>query len=49
VVPSLVRLLDGDGIRVRSITLSEPSLDDVYLKKTGRSLADTADSDETGA
>ncbi len=49
VLPTLIRLLDGDGIRVRSITLAEPSLDDVYLRKTGRSLAGTDDSDGTAA
>jgi ABC-2 type transport system ATP-binding protein len=41
VVPALIRLLDSEDISVRSITLSEPSLDDVFLQKTGRSLIDT--------
>jgi ABC-2 type transport system ATP-binding protein len=40
VVPVLIRLLDREDISVRSITLSEPSLDDVFLQKTGRSLTD---------
>ncbi|MDQ2810873.1 MAG: ATP-binding cassette domain-containing protein [Actinomycetota bacterium] len=40
IVPELIRLLDKADIGVRSITLSEPSLDDVFLRKTGRSLSD---------
>jgi ABC-2 type transport system ATP-binding protein len=43
VVPKLIRLLDGEDIGVASITLSEPSLDDVFLRKTGRSLTDHGD------
>ncbi|MDO8737107.1 MAG: ATP-binding cassette domain-containing protein [Thermoleophilia bacterium] len=37
-LPKLLRLLDGNGIGVRTITLSEPTLDDVFLRHTGRSL-----------
>jgi ABC-2 type transport system ATP-binding protein len=37
-VPHLLRLLDGAGLRARSITLARPSLDDVFLRQTGRSL-----------
>jgi ABC-2 type transport system ATP-binding protein len=39
-LPELIRLLDAGGIGVRSITVSEPSLDDVFLRQTGRSLRD---------
>jgi ABC-2 type transport system ATP-binding protein len=39
-LPELIRVLDADGIGVRSITMSEPSLDDVFLRQTGRSLRD---------
>ena len=39
-VPSLLRLLDGDGLALKSISLSEPTLDDVFLRQTGRSLRD---------
>ncbi len=39
-LPRLVRLLDASGVGVRSITMSEPSLDDVFLRRTGRSLRD---------
>ena len=34
----VVRALDGDGIAVAHIQLHAPSLDDVFLAKTGRSL-----------
>jgi ABC-2 type transport system ATP-binding protein len=40
VLPQLIRLLDKADIGVRSITLAEPSLDDVFLRQTGRSLGD---------
>jgi len=39
-LPALLRLLDGARIGLRSISLSEPTLDDVFLAKTGRSLRD---------
>jgi len=34
----VVRGLDGDGIKVADLQLHAPSLDDVFLAKTGRSL-----------
>jgi ABC-2 type transport system ATP-binding protein len=39
-LPELVRLLDKDTIPVSSISMSEPTLDVVFLRKTGRSLRD---------
>jgi ABC-2 type transport system ATP-binding protein len=39
-LPELLRLLDGEQVGLRSISLSEPTLDDVFLAKTGRSLRD---------
>jgi ABC-2 type transport system ATP-binding protein len=39
-LPQILRLLDAEGIAVRSIQLSEPTLDDVFLRQTGRSLRD---------
>jgi ABC-2 type transport system ATP-binding protein len=39
-LPALLRLLDRAGLPVRSLRLSEPSLDDVFLRQTGRSLRD---------
>ena len=37
-VPDLIRVLDGAGLRAQSLTLTRPSLDDVFLRQTGRSL-----------
>ncbi len=37
-VPDAVHLLDGAGIRPGAITLSRPSLDDVFLASTGRRI-----------
>ena len=42
---SVVRALDGGGIRVADLQLHQPSLDDVFLAKTGRKL----DADEEQA
>ena len=46
-------LLAGRGIEVRSASLAQPSLDDVFLRETGRSLRDAGppaleDATETG-
>jgi ABC-2 type transport system ATP-binding protein len=40
-VPEILRILDAAGVGVRAVSLSRPTLDDVFLKKTGRSLRDT--------
>ena len=40
-LPEILRMLDGAGVGLRAISLSEPTLDDVFLAKTGRSLRDT--------
>jgi ABC-2 type transport system ATP-binding protein len=37
-VTEIVRLLEGGGIQVGAITVSRPSLDDVFLQATGRRL-----------
>ncbi len=37
-LPQLLRLLDGAGIGIATMSLSEPTLDDVFLRQTGRSL-----------
>jgi ABC-2 type transport system ATP-binding protein len=34
----VVRAIDGDGLRVADLRLHRPTLDDVFLAKTGRSL-----------
>jgi ABC-2 type transport system ATP-binding protein len=42
-VPRVVELVDANGGKVRSLTLREPTLDDVFLHFTGRSIReDTA-------
>jgi ABC-2 type transport system ATP-binding protein len=42
-LPGLLRRLDATGLAARSLQLSEPSLDDVFLRQTGRSLRDAGD------
>lgn len=37
-VPQILRILDGAGLAARTISLARPSLDDVFLRQTGRSL-----------
>jgi ABC-2 type transport system ATP-binding protein len=37
-LPEVIRALDGDDLRAAQINLHEPSLDDVFLAKTGRTL-----------
>jgi ABC-2 type transport system ATP-binding protein len=37
-IPELLRRLDGDGVRVVGLSLGQPSLDDVFLKHTGRHI-----------
>jgi ABC-2 type transport system ATP-binding protein len=39
-LPALLRVLDGAGITMSSINLARPTLDDVFLTLTGRSLRD---------
>ncbi|MFN8621696.1 MAG: ATP-binding cassette domain-containing protein [Chloroflexota bacterium] len=41
-LPAVLRLLDGAGRPPASIGLHRPSLDDVFLRQTGRSLRDEA-------
>jgi ABC-2 type transport system ATP-binding protein len=42
----IVRALDAEGLRVARIHLHEPTLDDVFLAKTGRSLEGAAEEPE---
>ena len=37
-IPTILRLLDNAQIQLETIQMSVPSLNDVFLKKTGRSL-----------
>ena len=41
-VPQLLRTLDSAGFAPSSIALNKPSLDDVFLRQTGRSLREEA-------
>ena len=41
-MPAILRLLDGAGLELQTIALPRPSLDDVFLRKTGRSLREEA-------
>ena len=40
-VPAVLQALEAGGVRVASVTIARPSLDDVYLRHTGRSFART--------
>src|SRR3954452_6492750 len=42
----IVRALDTEGIAIEQLQLHQPSLDDVFLAKTGRTLEGSADRDE---
>lgn len=37
-VPSIMQLMNSGGIEVKSISMARPSLDDVFLKYTGRTI-----------
>jgi ABC-2 type transport system ATP-binding protein len=41
-LPTVLRLLDSAGLPIRTIKLARPTLDDVFLRMTGRSLRETA-------
>ena len=41
-MPAILRLLDTKGLTLQTIGLHRPSLDDVFLRQTGRSLRETA-------
>jgi ABC-2 type transport system ATP-binding protein len=40
-LPSILRLIDGAGLTLRTISLARPTLDDVFLEHTGRSLRES--------
>jgi ABC-2 type transport system ATP-binding protein len=42
-LPVILRILGQGGAAPRSVHLSRPSLDDVFLKLTGRSMRDTGE------
>jgi ABC-2 type transport system ATP-binding protein len=41
-MPAILRLLEGSGLTLVRIDLHRPSLDDVFLRQTGRSLREAA-------
>jgi ABC-2 type transport system ATP-binding protein len=41
-LPLVLRILDGHGLAPQALALQRPSLDDVFLRQTGRSLRDEA-------
>jgi len=41
-MPAILRLLDGADLSLETIALARPSLDDVFLHKTGTSLREVA-------
>lgn len=41
-LPLILRVLDGAGLGLQTIALARPSLDDVFLRQTGRSLREEA-------
>jgi ABC-2 type transport system ATP-binding protein len=44
----IVRTLDSEGLRIADLRLHSPTLDDVFLAKTGRSLEGAGESEEAG-
>jgi ABC-2 type transport system ATP-binding protein len=44
----IVRVLDSEGLRIADLRLHSPTLDDVFLAKTGRSLEGAADATGDG-
>jgi ABC-2 type transport system ATP-binding protein len=45
----IVRALDAEGIRISHLQVHEPTLDDVFLAKTGRHLEGAGEEEETAA
>ena len=41
-IPGLLRQLDGDGVQIAGLQMSQPSLDNVFLKYTGRHIREEA-------
>lgn len=40
-LPAMLRLLDSASLPIRTVTMSHPTLDDVFLRLTGRSLRES--------
>lgn len=41
-IPALLRRLDGDGVEIAGLQMSQPSLDNVFLQYTGRHIREEA-------
>jgi ABC-2 type transport system ATP-binding protein len=41
-MPQILRILDGAGMSLQTMSLARPSLDDVFLRQTGRALREEA-------
>jgi ABC-2 type transport system ATP-binding protein len=41
-IPAVLRRLEGDGVEISGLRMSQPSLDDVFMKYTGRSIREEA-------
>jgi ABC-2 type transport system ATP-binding protein len=48
-LPKILQLMDSAGVAVKAATLSRPSLDDVFLKYTGRRFKEETDQSSSGA
>ena len=49
VVPGLLREVEGAGVTLESIEVHRPTLDDVFLTLTGRSLRDAEAEESAGS
>jgi ABC-2 type transport system ATP-binding protein len=43
-LPELVKIIDGAGVEIESVQMHKPTLDDVFLSVTGRSIRDESGS-----
>ncbi|MHA2405407.1 MAG: ABC transporter ATP-binding protein [Candidatus Hermodarchaeia archaeon] len=43
-IPELVKIVDGAGVQIESVQMHKPTLDDVFLSVTGRSIRDESGS-----
>jgi daunorubicin resistance ABC transporter ATP-binding subunit len=41
-IPALLRRLDGDGVQIAGLQMSQPTLDDVFMKFTGHRIREEA-------
>jgi hypothetical protein len=41
-IPALLRRLDGNGLRIAGLQMSQPSLGDVFMKYSGRRIREEA-------